>query len=1071
MRRKQLLFLFLSCLAAIALLLPFSRFLRPGSRSRSAFPVTQDKQISQARLLSGYGKLPLTFEENQGQTDARVKFLARGSGYTVFLSDDQTTTLRLIAPSNEPADSLHGSARLSTSAAPTKYTYATVRLSLAGANPHAPVEGNDLQPGRSNYFIGNDPSRWQRNVPHFARVRYRGVYPGVDLVYYGNQGQLESDYILAPGADPAQIGLQIKGASAAKLDSQGALILATAAGDVVLHKPYAYQETAEGRREVAANFVQHGQNLVGFRVAPYDTRQPLIIDPVTMVYSTYLGGTNKDFANAIAVDAAGNAYITGFTLSKQTDPNPFPLKNPYQGTFLATGANAQETFITKLDPNGSSLIYSTYLGGTASGAAVDQGSGIAVNANGEAFIVGTTSANDFPTSGTVSPLQSVLPNSSGAAFLTQLNAAGSALLYSTYLGGNGHDNGLGIALDPASSAASGGIAYVTGVTTSTNFPTTPGAFQTSNNVLTATGNTGFISKIDATKPGNSGLLYSTYLGGSGGDTAQAIAVDSSGNAYVTGQTQSADFPRPLPSPPAPAPFQPGLAAAGAINAFIAQINTTVPGSGGLIYSTYLGGTGTLTGGGDQGNGITLDGSNNVYVVGTTGSNDFPVSTGAYQTISHNQAAGLLHRQAFVARFDTLQSDLNSRIYSTYLGGSGSLGDSGTAIVVDSLKNAYITGHETSNDFPVTTGAPQANPQGQNAFVAVFNPAGTSLVFSTFWGGDGRTDGAGIALDTASPPNMYLTGGTGSSSATFGTSIAAFQTTFGGIQDAFVTKFTPASAAGAVSVAPTSLAFGSQTVNTTSAAQTVTLTNGANAALTINSISFSGANGSDFSETNNCPATLANGAACTISVTFTPTTTAAESATLIISDNNGASLQQSVTLTGSGTASGTPDFTVSVSPASATVTAGASANFTVTVTSITGFNSAVSVACTGAPSASACTLTPTSVTPAANATATINGTITTAVRTLAPPPLFLRTPPRFPVWLWGFMSCVLAILAAWAATRRTRKLAFGFGVLSLLALTGCSGPPHGGTPVGSYTVTVTATSGSLTHPTNFTLNVN
>ena len=1071
MRRKQLLFLFLSCLAAIALLLPFSRFLRPGSRSRSAFPVTQDKQISQARLLSGYGKLPLTFEENQGQTDARVKFLARGSGYTVFLSDDQTTTLRLIAPSNEPADSLHGSARLSTSAAPTKYTYATVRLSLAGANPHAPVEGNDLQPGRSNYFIGNDPSRWQRNVPHFARVRYRGVYPGVDLVYYGNQGQLESDYILAPGADPAQIGLQIKGASAAKLDSQGALILATAAGDVVLHKPYAYQETAEGRREVAANFVQHGQNLVGFRVAPYDTRQPLIIDPVTMVYSTYLGGTNKDFANAIAVDAAGNAYITGFTLSKQTDPNPFPLKNPYQGTFLATGANAQETFITKLDPNGSSLIYSTYLGGTASGAAVDQGSGIAVNANGEAFIVGTTSANDFPTSGTVSPLQSVLPNSSGAAFLTQLNAAGSALLYSTYLGGNGHDNGLGIALDPASSAASGGIAYVTGVTTSTNFPTTPGAFQTSNNVLTATGNTGFISKIDATKPGNSGLLYSTYLGGSGGDTAQAIAVDSSGNAYVTGQTQSADFPRPLPSPPAPAPFQPGLAAAGAINAFIAQINTTVPGSGGLVYSTYLGGTGTLTGGGDQGNGITLDGSNNVYVVGTTGSNDFPVSTGAYQTISHNQAVGLLHRQAFVARFDTLQSGLNSRIYSTYLGGSGSLGDSGTAIVVDSLKNAYITGHETSNDFPVTTGAPQANPQGQNAFVAVFNPAGTSLVFSTFWGGDGRTDGAGIALDTASPPNMYLTGGTGSSSATFGTSIAAFQTTFGGIQDAFVTKFTPASAAGAVSVAPTSLAFGSQTVNTTSAAQTVTLTNGANAALTINSISFSGANGSDFSETNNCPATLANGAACTISVTFTPTTTAAESATLIISDNNGASLQQSVTLTGSGTASGTPDFTVSVSPASATVTAGASANFTVTVTSITGFNSAVSVACTGAPSASACTLTPTSVTPAANATATINGTITTAVRTLAPPPLFLRTPPRFPVWLWGFMSCVLAILAAWAATRRTRKLAFGFGVLSLLALTGCSGPPHGGTPVGSYTVTVTATSGSLTHPTNFTLNVN
>jgi hypothetical protein len=836
MRRKQLLLLFLSCLAAIALLLPFGRFFRPGSRSRSTLPAAQNKETSRARLLSDYGKLPLTFEENQGQTDARVKFLARGSGYTVFLSDDQTTTLRLMAPSSDPAGLLQRGTRSSTSATPSKNPDALVQLSLVGANPHAPVEGNELQPGRSNYFIGNNPTRWQRNVPHYARVKYRAIYPGIDLIYYGNPGQLESDYILAPGADPRQIALRIEGADKLKFDSKTGLTLSTKLGDVFLHRPVAYQEAAGRRQEIAANYIERGPGIVGIELGPYDSRQPLIIDPV-MVYSTYLGGSGKDFANAIAVDAAGNAYITGLTLSTAAT---FPLKNPYQGTFLATALNSQEAFVTKLDPSGSSLIYSTYLGGTGSGAA-DQGTGIAVNANNEAFIVGTTSAPDFPT---MNPILANLPNSSGAVFLTQLNSAGSALLYSTYLGGNGHDNGLGIALDPA------GIAYIAGVTTSTNFPTStlPGAFQTTK----GSSNTAFISKIDTTKAGLTSLLYSTYLGGSGGDTAQAIAVDSNGNAYITGQTGSTDFPRPLPSPPALVPFQPALAATGAINAFIARIDTTVSGSGGLIYSTYLGGSGTPTGGGDQGNGIALDGSNNVYVVGTTGSNDFPVSTGAFQTVSHNQTVGLLHRQAFVARFDTTKSGAASLIYSTYLGGTGSLGDSGTAIAVDSLKNAYITGHETSNDFPVTVGAPQPNPPGAGAFVTVFNPTGTSpLVFSTFWGGDGRTDGAGIALDTSSPPNIYLTGGTGSSSLTFTTSTTAFQKTFGGIQDAFVTKFSPASVAGAVSAAPGSLTFGSQAVNTKSTAQTVTLTNGANVALTITSIAFAGVNASDFAETNTC----------------------------------------------------------------------------------------------------------------------------------------------------------------------------------------------------------------------------
>ena len=1126
-------------------------------------------RLQESKIASNYAALPLGFEENKGQTDSRVKFLARGSNYTVFLTDDESATFALSAPLHAERNARDHAPSSLTATTPAKRMQAVVRLALHGSNPQAPVEGLERQTGRSNYFIGNNPARWQRNVAHYARVKYRDVYPGVDLVYYGHQGQLETDYIVSPGTDPGQIGLRIDGAGTMKLDAEGRLVLGTLAGDVVLHKPVAYQDTPSGKQEIAVNYVQRGPRLVGFRVATYDLREPLIIDP-TIVYSTYLGGSgNDDTILSIAVDSSGDFYVTGHTNS--TD---FPIKGAISGqnTFLSTQVGGQETFISKLKPAGSGagdLIYSTYLGASGSAKSVDQGSGIAVNSSGEAFVAGTTGASGFPTAG--NPLQAIMPNSSSAAFLVHLDSTGSTLLYSTYIGGSGPDDGLGVALD------STGNAYVVGTTASVSgFPTSAGAFQTTLNGASNV----FLTRIDTTKPGLTGLIYSTFLGGAGGEQGFAVTADANGNAYVTGSTRSSGtYPTGFPVVNA---FQSALAATGVPNAFVSEINTNTAGSSSLVYSTYLGGTGNA-GLGDQGNAIALDSGGNVYVTGTTASLNFPVfpNPGAFQTTNHDINQAKLN--AFVARFDTTKSGAASLIYSTYLGGSGSIGDQAFAIAVDSQKQAYIAGHTSSNDFPVTPGAPQTVLAGRNAFIAVLNPTGAGLVFGTFWGGTGVEDTTGfggLALDSASPPNMYLAGDTDSSSG-FLTTVGAFQTTNRNTQThGFITKFSALSGAGAVTLSPGVLAFGNQPVNTTSAPMNATLANGTSSSVSVGLISFSGANSSDFAQSGTtCGASLSAGANCTISVDFTPKTQAAESATLNVGTGAGT---QTANLTGTGTAaasvvSATPtsinfgtqtigtttpaqtvtltnntttalagvaitftganaadfaqasggtcttalaaganctinvtfkpsassleqaalniaftgpagsplqvalsgtgtsaaqDFSITASPTSVTVTAGQAAMFSLTVASVNGFSASVSATCTGAPAGAVCTLTPSSVTPAANSSATINGSLTTTKRTIAPPLFQFPSSPRFPTWIWGLASLLFALLTAWTATRRAfRKLAFGFGLLVLLSLSGCSGLPHSGTPPGTYSINVNATSGALKHPASISITVN
>jgi Beta-propeller repeat len=465
-------------------------------------------------------------------------------------------------------------------------------------------------------------------------------------------------------------------------------------------------------------------------------------DPV-LFFSTYLGGSGDDAGRAIAVDAAGNAYVTGSTTSTN-----FPTTS---GAFQPALAGSQNVFVTKLNPTGSGLVYSTYLGGSG----LDFAQGIALDALGNAYMIGFTTSTNFPVAG--GAYQSTFGGGPTDAFVTKLNAAGSALVYSTYLGGSSLEDAFAIAVDAA------GNAYVTGGTESTNFPTTPGAFQTT---LTAS-EAGFVTKLN---PGGSGLVYSTYFeqtpfGGAGFTEVYGVAVDPLGDAYITGHSLGPNLPTTSGA------FQTTASAGdGSTNAFVTKLN---PFGTGLIYSTYLSGSG----GNNHGGGLAVDAVGNAYVVGTTGSANFPTTAGAFQTTYGGGTS-----DGFVTKVNPTGTGV---VYSTYLGGSSVDGSDGIAL--DVLTNAYVTGLTGSTNFPVTSGAPQSTFGGgtYDAFVTQLNPSGSGLVYSTYLGGSGGDYGGGIALDGLPNPNAYITGVTGSMN--FPTTAGAFQTSFGGDSDAFVTK--------------------------------------------------------------------------------------------------------------------------------------------------------------------------------------------------------------------------------------------------------------------------------------------
>ena len=672
------------------------------------------------RLQQAYGNLPLSFEANNGQTASQVQYLSRGSGYSLFLTENNAV-FSLTQPSS------------ATEGTPDSTSAVALAMNLVGANPRATVTGLNQLSGTTNYFIGSNPSHWQTNIANYGQVEYQNVYSGVNLVYYGNQQQLEYDFVVAPAQDPNQIMLNFQGANSITLGAQGDLVLHTASGDLLQHAPVIYQEIGGVRLAVPGRFVLGQQDQVSFQVGAYDRSLPLTIDPI-LSYSTYLGGSNYDAGTDITVDGAGNAYVIGETSSAD-----FPATT---GAFQTSLAGSYDVFVTKLNANGSALVYNTYLGGSGD----DEGYNIAVDNSGNAFITGETNSTNFPT--TAGAFQAT-KSGSYEAFVTKLDSSGASLGYSTYLGGQSYDGGTGIAVDAS------GDAYVAGITQSSNFPTTPGAFQT-----TWSGSEkAFVTKLNNT---GTALVYSTYLGGSSSDGASSIAVDANGNAYVTGFADSTDFPTTAGA------FQSSHASDGGYtDAFVTKLNAD---GTALVYSTFLGGNHA-----DAGCAIAVDSAGDAYVTGSTASTNFPTTAGAFQT---SNAGGLL--DAFVTKLNGTGTAL---VYSTYLGGSGE--DRGFGIAVDSFGNAYVTGDTQSANFPTTADAFQASSGGgDDAFVTELNSSGSTLAYSTYLGGNSGDVGEGIAVDNSG--SAYVTGS--SYSLNFPTTTGVIQASSGGGNDAFIAKF-------------------------------------------------------------------------------------------------------------------------------------------------------------------------------------------------------------------------------------------------------------------------------------------
>lgn len=1076
-------------------------------------PITAN---SKPKTESVLGKLPLIFEPNEGQAQAAVNFISRGAGYGLFL-DARGATLAL-----QTRTASNGSSHEQI-----------LRMKLVGANGAAKIAGTNSLPGKSNYFIGNDPQKWRKDIPQYGSVQYQGVYPGIDLVFYGHQGHLEYDFRVAPLADASQAELQFDRNSRLQMSRGDLVVRQGKDGEASLRllAPKIYQRRGGHQDQVSGRFVLRADNRVGFEIGPYDHSRELIIDPA-LVFSTYFGAIVPTSAPSVAVDQSGFIYLAGSTTGTTT----FPLTG-VTPTSLGTAANVFVAKISATSP--PTLVYATFMGGNGA----DTSAGLAVDQGGTAYLVGNTTSTNFPTT---SLAYETAPTAKGSQcsgvtcsslFVSSLNATGSALNYSSYISGNGNDVASGMAVDTNQDV------FVTGTTTSNNAASNTLAFPASLVPVPLQSAPFasiqfFVTKVNTRVPGIGSIAYSTYYGGSLPANPVAIgggvAVDTTGNIFFSGTTNfynsgsgdygssgSGDFPidnayqpcldtvppTTLPvSNPCTAPTSPYPT-----DAFVAKINPNVQGVSQLLFSSYFGGSGA-----DTGSAITIDsGAANIYITGSTNSPDFFLpSTQIFQTCLNTPGtivtvtsacpATTTNTDAYIARFTnpsvstTGVPNFLGLTYFSYLGGSGN--DVGNSIAVDTANDALITGSTNSTNLPVTAStAVQTVLKGtQNAFLgrlytSTTTVSGTTGSYVTYFGGSGVDTGTSIAVDQNL--NTYFAGNTTSSDLQTADPFTTGTPPTNGTNDAFIVKMVTESDLCITCVAPvissgTASSGGTVTVSAGSPVSITftVLNNGPDVATNITvtglvptGASFSG--GSVQTAFGNCSGPSGTSISCIIpslqagsSANVVLTVTAQNPGTYTVTATAASANNTSTNNTGAASFAAT-GFNVGIAPSAQTVAAGNAAQYSVSVSPTSGvFGANISLTCSALPTGASCNFTTSTITlgSGAGSASTILNVTTTAQPVNTASTLWQGR--FYALWL---TVPGMAFLGMGAGGKRRRTWILGLIALMaffavMLLQPACSSsktqPTVSGTPSGTYPLTVTATSGTLTKTAPFQLTV-